>query len=203
MTNSELIEYYKELLIIQYNDKPKARATIEAVSDQLIFFEIMENVANGFQIGNSVGKQLDILAKYSGVDRVVVGLTFSRAYFGFSKPGEVDPFQWKPFAKYGEVSPVGRIRDYKESQQSEYNLTDQELRKMIQLAIIKNNFQASLKETDIILNQIFGPGVYMDDNLNMSITFYTDSLNERFLSIAASMELLPVPAGVSHTIVVI
>ena len=60
--------YYSNLLIMQYHDKPKAKATIEATVGLLPDDLIME-VINGFDIETAVGKQLDILGEYVGVDR--------------------------------------------------------------------------------------------------------------------------------------
>lgn len=53
---------------MQYHNKPKARATIEATVGLLPDDLIME-VINGFDIETAVGKQLDILGEYVGVDR--------------------------------------------------------------------------------------------------------------------------------------
>lgn len=60
--------YYSNLLIMQYHNKPKAKATIEATVGLLPDDLIME-VINGFDIETAVGKQLDILGEFVGVDR--------------------------------------------------------------------------------------------------------------------------------------
>lgn len=61
-------EYYSNLLILQYHNKPKAKATIEAVVN-LLPDELIQEVINGFDIETAEGKQLDILGEYIGVDR--------------------------------------------------------------------------------------------------------------------------------------
>ena len=61
-------EYYSNLLILQYHNKPKAKATIEAVVN-LLPYELIQEVIGGFDIETAVGKQLDILGEYIGVDR--------------------------------------------------------------------------------------------------------------------------------------
>ena len=61
-------EYYSNLLILQYHNKPKAKATVEA-SVGLIPDNLIQEVANGFNINTAVGKQLDILGQYIGLDR--------------------------------------------------------------------------------------------------------------------------------------
>ena len=60
--------YYSNLLILQYHNKPKAKATIEA-SVGLLPDELIINVINGFDIETAIGAQLDILGEYIGVDR--------------------------------------------------------------------------------------------------------------------------------------
>ena len=65
---SALDTYYSNLLILQYHNKPKAKATIEA-SVNLLPDDLILEVINGFDIETAVGKQLDILGIYVGVDR--------------------------------------------------------------------------------------------------------------------------------------
>ena len=64
-------EYYSNLLILQYNGKPKAKATIEAVVS-LLPDDLIQEVIGGFDIETAVGKQLDILGEYVGVDRYYI-----------------------------------------------------------------------------------------------------------------------------------
>lgn len=61
-------EYYSNLLILQYHNKPKAKATIEATTS-LLPDGIIQDVINGFDINTAVGAQLDILGEYIGLDR--------------------------------------------------------------------------------------------------------------------------------------
>lgn len=65
---SALDTYYSNLLILQYHNKPKAKATIEATVG-LLPDDIILEVINGFDIETAVGKQLDVLGVYVGVDR--------------------------------------------------------------------------------------------------------------------------------------
>jgi hypothetical protein len=72
----DLVAYYANLLIIQYNGKPNANAHISTLVTPVIMNEIPTQVMNGFNLtgGNiAIGKQLDILAKYVGVQRSYVG----------------------------------------------------------------------------------------------------------------------------------
>ena len=60
--------YYSNLLIMEYHGKPKAKATIETTV-ALLPDDIIQEVIEGFNIETAVGKQLDILGEYVGVDR--------------------------------------------------------------------------------------------------------------------------------------
>ena len=61
-------EYLSNLLIYQYHGKPKAKATIEAVG-KMFPVDLILAVRDSFSIDTAVGKQLDVLAKYVGVNR--------------------------------------------------------------------------------------------------------------------------------------
>lgn len=65
---SELDTYYSNLLVLQYHNKPKAKATIESTVG-LLPDNLILDVINGFDIESAVGEQLDVLGVYVGVDR--------------------------------------------------------------------------------------------------------------------------------------
>lgn len=71
MTNQELIDYYCNLLIIQYRDKDKARGTVAALAEQVVSDQITTQVQDAFNLETAVGAQLDILGKYIGISRNV------------------------------------------------------------------------------------------------------------------------------------
>lgn len=63
--------YLANLLIMQYHNKPKAIATIQALG-KMFPVELILAVRDGFSLETAVGAQLDILAKYLGADRYFV-----------------------------------------------------------------------------------------------------------------------------------
>ena len=83
-----LTNYYVNLLIKQYHDKPKARATIALLIKNrlLLYNNIMKNFVASFDIKTAVGKQLDIIGKISGVSRTYEGIEFS----GTPAPNQLD-----------------------------------------------------------------------------------------------------------------
>ena len=72
MTTREIAEYYANLLILEYHGKPKANATIIALVTPIIMDQLPGAIIDGFSITGddlAVGKQLDVLGKYIGIDR--------------------------------------------------------------------------------------------------------------------------------------
>lgn len=70
MTTQELIDYYANLLIMQYIGKPRAYATIQTLVTPVVMDQLPAQVQNSFGMdGSAVGVQLDILGKYVGVTR--------------------------------------------------------------------------------------------------------------------------------------
>ena len=61
-------DYYANLLIMQYHNKPRAKETIK-VSTASIPDQLVLDIINGFDINTAVGSQLDLLGIYVGVDR--------------------------------------------------------------------------------------------------------------------------------------
>lgn len=64
-------KYLSELIIIQYRDRPKAKATVEAIGKDFPV-DLIFAVRDGFSLETAVGKQLDVLAKYLGTDRYFI-----------------------------------------------------------------------------------------------------------------------------------
>ena len=74
-TVAELKKYYSDLLILQYLNKPKAMAMIQAVVEPVIMNQLPVDVQNAFAIGTAEGVQLDVIGKYVGVERNGYGLS--------------------------------------------------------------------------------------------------------------------------------
>lgn len=75
MTNQEIIDYYANLLILQYKQKPKAYATIQALVQNVIMDQLPIAVQDAFDIDTAEGVQLDVLGKYAGVVRSAYDFT--------------------------------------------------------------------------------------------------------------------------------
>lgn len=81
---NELLEYYKDLLIIQYRNKPKARLTVETyIREFLSIYNLLQNLNICFTLDHAYGEQLDIVAKYFGAVRNFVNVKFGYSYFAY------------------------------------------------------------------------------------------------------------------------
>lgn len=69
----DLKTYYKDLLILQYLNKTKARETIDVLADIGLMDLLPIDIKDGFDIDNAVGVQLDLISKYLGVTRFTYG----------------------------------------------------------------------------------------------------------------------------------
>ena len=69
MTTAQIINFYANLLILQYQGKPKAFATIQSTAAPLVMDQLPLAVQDAFDIDTAVGVQLDVLGKYVGASR--------------------------------------------------------------------------------------------------------------------------------------
>jgi hypothetical protein len=74
MTTQQIINYYANLLIMQYIGLPNAYATIKALVTPVIMNQLPIAVQNAFNLSTATGVQLDVLGKYVGVTRYGSGL---------------------------------------------------------------------------------------------------------------------------------
>lgn len=75
MTTDEIAEYYANLLIIQYNQKPKARAEIKAIVTPLLMDQLPIAVRDAYNVDTAVGVQLDVLGEIVGISRNIKTFT--------------------------------------------------------------------------------------------------------------------------------
>lgn len=73
-STQSLIDYYANLLILQYRQQPKAYATVQAMVKMMVMDQLPDQVQNAFDFTKgstspAVGAQLDIIGEYIGVSR--------------------------------------------------------------------------------------------------------------------------------------
>ena len=198
--NESLIAYYVNLLIIQYNNKPKARAHIQAIITALMIYDIAIAVRDGFNLETAIGKQLDILSKIIGVSRTVTGASFTRNYFGYALYTDTAPFKFSGYADYTAINVDEQFRLYVEDNRALFDLNDTELRMMLKMQIIKNNSNGSMKAIDDLLDAFFPGQVIFNERYPMGETFIFQEGLRRLATIAQAEDLLPRPSGVNLTV---
>lgn len=198
--NDDLITYYTDLLIIQYNNKPNARAHIEAIITALMIYDVAIAVRDGMDVETAIGAKLDILGKIIGVDRIVTGASFTRAYFGYADYTAIAPFAFFGWADYSDTTTDEQYRLYVEDNRALYTLNDAELRMMLKMQIIKNSSNGSMKSIDDLLMEFFPNQVIFNERYPMGESFIFQESLRRLATIAQAEDLLPRPSGVNLTV---
>lgn len=205
MMNEELIEYYVNLLIAQYRDKPNAQATIRLFVGIIMIFDLIDQVQNGYNIDpdlgdTAVGVQLDVVAKYVGAKRKVSGIDYEQDYFGLALYSASSPFEYSGFAKYDDDDPDGQFMRYADDFNYIFSLTDSELLKVVQMKILQNKTGTSVYDIDNLIYTYFGDDGRMVDNEDMSLAYTFSESQRKLVTIADAFGLIPKPMGVSKTI---
>lgn len=198
--NEKLIEYYTNLLILQYRQKDKAQGTIKALTRLIMIFELMKEVENGYDVETAVGVQQDVLGKYIGPSRVITGTTFDRDYYWYLGYTDTPTADQYGFTGYGETPPDAQYRSYSEDNQSLYSLNDAEYREILKLGIILNSSNLSTRETDTLVNDFFDGNVKFNDRFNMTISYIFNESQRRLVEIAQSQGLIPKAMAVGVSI---
>ena len=214
-TTDDLKNYYSNLLIMQYNQKPKAIATIQALSGAAIASDIEGQVKTAFDLDTAIGKQLDILGNLVGVSRVLPVDLPAPAYFstvdsdsvstalkGFSSSDLplVEPY-WYFYGAYPTVSL--------------WSMDDETYRKLIKYIIQLNKSDFGLYSIATILTTmprnpttffgladtgqataITGVGTITPGPMQVVFYIYQNGVTDLFFKAILAAKALPVPAGV-------
>ena len=203
---TDLVNYYFNLLIIQYHNQPKAQATIALMAETMLANGIFLDIENGFNIDTCVGKQLDIIGKYVGVDRHYPQEDFIN-YFSLilqsqhaSPPSSPPQWGFGTQAAFGNYDYNGTLT-YAGIVTTTNSLTDDDFRTLIKFQIIINTSNFSHGELDDALFKFFGDTIRMETNGEMAIVYFiTPPLTPLIFAILFK-QLLPHPMAVGTTIV--
>ena len=202
MTVQELIDYYSNLLIIQYKTLPNASSTIALLTSQVIADMIYQQVLNGFDLSSAIGNQLDILADYVGLQRAIPG--FAPSFSSFQFPSYSDgPTGFGGFGDYSDTSaPPDFWRSYSTATGA-YVLSDGQLRSLITYLVTLRNSDYSNSSIDNLFSTFFGQYATVTDGEDMTVTYTHDATNDpnQLFAIVNYLGLLPRPAGVTVTVV--
>ena len=194
MTTSDLLNYYSNLLIVQYNSLPKATQTIKALANCNVCDGFFLQLQSAFNLNTAVGNQLTIIGKIVGVPRNIIGLDLVDTFFTFSnwsgQPASVG------FNTWATPTDADKIASWQTN--VVYTPTDFEMLALIKLKIITNNRYTSLGQIIPLLYSYFGTSISLVDNFNTSITYNFKSPYHNVGSIASFLgNIVPKPMGVA------
>lgn len=199
-TLETLKKYYANLLIVQYNEKPKAKSTIKLLVDLLYANMILLQIRDGFDWETALDVQLDIIGKWVGVNKFYKGqLFYFQPWFSLIDWNkEPDNLQggFSTFENFEELE--GGFLDYENILPTQNRLPLEAFRTMIGLKIIKNNIDHKCKTIDGAIWDYFDGKVYTvwDLNNRKLIYYYPSELNV-VMEVAAEKKVLPCPPTVN------
>lgn len=194
---SDIVSYYSDLLIIQYHDKPKAKAHIELLVNELLSSGILFDIRDAFNIDTAIGVQLDILGKYVDLDRFYKGQTL-KGFFCFTNYNEfvLDPTK-VGFTNYSVgFNSKGRTLTYNDYLSNNQTLNDDDFRFLIKFRIIQNNINHSVASIDNAIYEFFGTQLFPDSAGNMAMYYFVQGIIPARILVAFQKKLLPKPIGV-------
>ena len=202
----KLKDYYANLLIVQYNGKPKATATIKTLVDLIYTNMILMQIRDGFDWKTAVGVQLDIIGKWVGVTRDYIGSAYwGKEYFSYpsydtlTSAAAVDSLQhgYSDYETFDSVE--GNVLTYKDLETNGATLQDDDYRVVIGLKIIKNSINHIAGEIDKAIYEYFGGKVNTVWSSHTLTYNYSPEL-ENIMNICLSKNVLPAPTGVEIVI---
>ena len=138
----EVQEYYANLLILQYRNKPKARETIKTMAELYLGDGLVFDIQNVLDIDIAVGAQLDIIGKILGCNRNISGFDLDKKYFSFETAQT--PYGFSDDTQLSE----GYWKRYNNSIGSVYSLPDEDYRQLLKFKAIYNLRRGSWAELD-------------------------------------------------------
>lgn len=189
----EVKEYYANLLILQYRNKPKARETIKLGVDIYTGDGLLLQLADCLNIDIAVGAQLDIIGKILGCPRNVPGINNQTKYFSF----HVDENSLG-FSTIGNPS-NGVTKNRNNSILAAYTLNDNEYRQLLKFKAFLNVWRGDMGSMDRALYSVFGGTINLKNNQDMSITYEISEMNTT-IEAAQALGYFRAPIGVAANI---
>lgn len=199
---NQLHEYYANLLIVQYNGKPKAQAHIKFLVDLIFANVILLQIQEAFDWRTAVGAQLDIIGKWVGVTRNYNGsFLWGNTYLSYPRSNQLTPDDETDnlqhgYSDYENFDDDGAVLTYQDLGYVEQQLSDDDYRTIIGLKIIKNNINHTAKNIDDAIWTYFNGQVYTtwDD---MEITYHYPASLTTLIEVCNYKNVLPAPTGVN------
>ena len=205
MLTADVISFYSDLLIIQYASLGNAVGTVQAYIGELVQDQIINQVANAFDLDTAIGNQLNILGSYRGVFREVFGLA-AGSYWSLIPYTDPAPNSYFGWATYSGAAPTDLWLQYYDATTFSFSSTmsDHQMRRLIKFKAAYEGAQFTLGTIDQILYATFGVYVNLVDNENMTITYQHQTADpdpDGLWGVAVLGNAIPHPNGVSFSIV--
>lgn len=197
----ELQDYYANLLIIQYHNKPKAIATIKNLVKHLFADMILFKIRDGFNILKepyAVGKQLDCIGEWVGVNRIYDAGQPLYPWYALINSEQTTTDVWQGgFQDWDEpIVDDGGFLGFDDLVvgSNEVELPDDSFLSLIKLKIIKNSSTHTMGDLDKKFKEFFGDDIYITwDGIEMTY-HYTDAYNA-IIEIGRTKNAIPIPNG--------
>ena len=188
-------EHYADLLIMQYHSKYKARETLKLGAEIYMGDGLVFDLQDILDIDVAEGKQLDLIGKILDCPRVIPGFDIDKPFFTFEHTG--DDYG---FSIVGQPS-QGYFKSLSYDYSSMYSLPDNDYRLLLKFKARANRARASWKDLDDIFFDLFGEGIEVVNNKNLTITYRVkQSMITDGLLAAIKLNYLEPPLGIGYNI---
>lgn len=202
-TLNSLLDYYANLLIIQYNGKQKATATIKMIASLILANLLIFQVRDAFDWITAVGTQLDVIGKWVGVTRDYKGSLFwGQTFLSYPKSNQLVPTDATDSLQHGYSdystfdTDTGGVLTYENLGFVEQSLSDDDFRVVIGLKIIKNSINHTAKNIDDAIWAYFNKTIYTTWQPH-EVTYHYPASMENIINVCNYKNVLPAPTGVS------
>jgi hypothetical protein len=200
--NEDFIKEYLNLLIIQYQGKPKATGEVTAMAGEFgKVYDFYTSFFDAFDLDLAVGKQLDIIGKIVGPRSV----PFILAKYRFGFDGDATAKGMADF--FDDLVDSAPMYDYYESAYTDQELDDYDYRFFIKAKISKNIVSAYMVNDSRItiqdvISYVFGDNSYVIDSKEMILYLNIPlEISSEIIKLVRGLELLPRPQGVDYIII--
>lgn len=195
----------------QHRDKPKFAALINMLND---YFNdeaaVVEAIANGIDLDNATGRQLDFIGQWVGQPRAVAGIVTS-TYFGFliatgGSEGDASGVGFAAAAPFGEEgvpsSTAGLWYEEGSSAAATSALDDGTYRTLIRARIFRNAFRGNPDGLIAAIQTVLPGSVpVITDPGTRSVTIHVGrAMTAIESSLVSNLDILPRAAGVSYAV---
>nr|DAT18282.1 MAG TPA: Protein of unknown function (DUF2612) [Caudoviricetes sp.] len=195
---NELENYYANLLIVQYNGKPKAASTIKTLTQLVWVNMILLQIRDAFDWKTAKGNPLDIIGQWVGLDKFYKGQLFDfHAWFAlidWDKEGDNLQGGFSTFDNFETLK--GGFLDYQNILPTQNQLSVEQYRILIGLKIIKNNIEFTCKNIDDAIWNYFEGQIYTTWR-PMEVTYHYPSEMNVIMEVALDENVLLAPTGVN------